>query len=239
MPPTPPALERRSKRGRPAIIDREMIVAAALSIASEDGASAVTMSSVSRRLGVGMPALYHYIRNVSELLEVVATALLADIAPPDGRLRWDRWLRAFADEFRSMLRREPLLTRIPSLSVHQPFPAQTIDRGLKALVRGGFDELTAMVVFGEFVRKVVDLVYAEHAREEQMIVGQSPLRVLRARAEGVSAGEISTLMAVLEALAKVPEDVEGVSDVLWEWNLQVELLGLRALLDDSGQRIRL
>jgi AcrR family transcriptional regulator len=215
-----------------------MIVSAALAIAAESGASAVSMSSVARRLGVGMPALYHYIRNVNELLGVVGTALLADIAPPDGRLRWDRWLRAFAEEFRSTLEREPLLTRIPSLSVHQPFPAQTIDRGLKTLVRGGFDELTAVVVFGEFVRKVVDLVYAEHARDEEMKSGQSPLLVLRARAEGLPIDEIPTLTAVLEALAKVPEDVDGVSDVLWEWNLHVELLGLQALLA-SSQRVRL
>jgi AcrR family transcriptional regulator len=216
-----------------------MIVAAALSIASEEGASAVSMSSVARRLGVGMPALYHYIRNVNELLGVVASALLADIPLPDSRLRWDRWLLAFAEEFRSTLKREPLLTRIPSLSVHQPFPAQTIERGLRTLVRGGFDELTAVVVFGEFVRKVVDLVYAEHARDEEVSIGQSPLHVLRARAEGVPATEISTLTSVLEALSSVPEDVEGVSDLLWEWNLHVELLGLRALLDDSSHHIRL
>ena len=224
--------EPRRKRGRPPIIDRDMIVGAALAIAADDGASAVTMSSVARRLGVGMPALYNHIRNVDELLGLVASALLADVPVPDVRTRWDRWLIAFADDFRAALVDEPLLTRIPSLSVHQPFPVQTVERGLRVLTRAGFVDVTAVTVFGEFIRKVVDLVYAEHARDDETRAGQSPLRVLRARAEGVAATEIPALTSVLDTLSSVPEDVDGVSEVLWQWNLHVEILGLRALLDE-------
>lgn len=232
MAATPRSDQPRRKRGRPSIIDRRMIVSTALSIAAEQGASAVTMSSVARRLGVGMPALYNHIRNLDELLGLVASALLADVPVPDVRIRWDRWLLAFADEFRATLVNEPLLTRIPSLSVHQPFPVQTVERGLRVLTRAGFDEVTAVTVFGEFVRKLVDLVYAEHARDGETRIGQSPLRVLRDRAEGVPATEIPALVSVLDALATIPEDVDGISEVLWEWNLRVEILGLRALLDE-------
>ena len=221
------------KRGRPAIIDREMIVSAALAIAAEEGASAVSMSSVARRLGVGMTALYHHIRNVDDLLGLVATALLRDMQVPDVRMRWDRWLVAFAGSFRAALIDEPLLTRIPSLSVHQPFPVQTVERGLKVLVNAGFDELTAALVFGEFVRKVVDLVFAEQARGAETEGGRSPLRVMRAGAERVPAGQIPTLSAVLAALATVPDDGQGVSEFLWDWNLRLEITGLTVLLHEG------
>jgi AcrR family transcriptional regulator len=233
MAPDRRAQETPRRRGRPATIDRARIVSAALAIAAEEGASAVTMSSVARRLGVGMPALYHHIRNVDDLLGLVATALLRDLQIPDVRMRWDRWLVAFADSFRAALIDEPLLTRIPSLSVHQPFPVHTVERGLRVLVRGGFDELTAALVFGEFVRKVVDLVFAQQARAAETKSGHSPLRVMRAGADRVAEAEIPTLSAVLEALSPVEEDPDRVSEFLWDWNLRLEILGLRALLDEG------
>ncbi len=220
--------------GRPALIDRESIVAAALAISREDGPRAVTMSGVAKRLGVGMPALYYHLRNLDELLAAVAEVRFAEMPVPDARLRWDRWLVAFANEFRALLQTEPLLVRVPYLSVHQPFPALVIDRGFRVLTRDGFSPLTAQMIFGEFLRRIVDLVYAEHARAEEAEHGVWPIGTQRARAATVTREQAPHLYALIDALGDLPDDLPEISDYIWEWNLCFELDGIRAMLGRDG-----
>ena len=223
-------VRRTGKPGRPALIDRESIVACAVELAREKGANAVSMSAVAKRLGVGMPALYYHLRNVDELLAAVGTALLADMPIPSVRLRWDRWLVAFATDFRELLLREPILVRVPHLSVHQPFPPLVVDRAVRVLVKAGFDGLNALMVYGEFVRRVVDLVYAELAREEEARQGMFPMRTLREQAAVVTPAEAPELWAVMDGLAGLPDEAPGASEALWAWNIGFEILGIKAVL---------
>jgi len=232
MPQPPPTSAARGRRGRPSLIDRDRIVSAALELSAEEGSTSVSMSSVAKRLGVATPALYYHIRNLDELLGAVAEALLSELPPPDVRLRWDRWLTSFATGFRELLRQQPILTRVPYLSVHQPFTAIMTDRGIRVLIRAGFDPPVASLAFGEFARKVVDLVYAEQSRAEETSHGDSPLRVLRERAAQAVPEQTPSLQAAVRALDGVPEAFDGIDDYVWEWNLHVELLGLAALLGE-------
>jgi AcrR family transcriptional regulator len=231
---TPRSPRRTGKPGRPALIDRESIVECAVGLAREKGANAVSMSAVAKRLGVGMPALYYHLRNVDELLAAVGTALLADMPIPSVRLRWDRWLIAFATDFRELLLREPILVRVPHLSVHQPFPPLVVDRAVRVLVKAGFDRQTAFIVYGEFIRRVVDLVYAELAREEEARQGLFPLRTLREQAAMVAPAEAPDLTALVQEWADLPDDLEGASEALWSWNIGFELLGIQAMLDGAS-----
>jgi AcrR family transcriptional regulator len=227
--PTSPTTAAR-RRGRPSVIDRDRIIAAALDIAAEDGAAAVSMSSVAKRLGVALPGLYYHLRNVDELLGLVAEALLGELAVPDVRLRWDRWLMTFATGFRDLLRAQPILTRVPYLSVHQPFPAVMTDRALRVLIRAGFDPHTASLAFGELTRKVVDLVFAEQARAEETSHGHSPLKVLRDRARIAGREDTPSLHLFLDDVEDMPDVIDGIDDFLWEWNMRVEIGGLESLL---------
>ncbi len=83
-------------------LDAEEIVTAAVDIFCESGLDAVSMRSVSTRLGVSPVPLYSRIGNKDALLDAIADRLLADVAPPahddepwgDYAARWARALRA-------------------------------------------------------------------------------------------------------------------------------------------------
>jgi TetR/AcrR family tetracycline transcriptional repressor len=78
------------------------IVAAAVQIFNEAGLDAVSMRSVSSRLGVSPIPLYSRIGNKDALVDAMADRLLADLAPAAGEdeewgpyaARWARALRA-------------------------------------------------------------------------------------------------------------------------------------------------
>jgi TetR/AcrR family transcriptional regulator, tetracycline repressor protein len=82
-------------------LDAEEIVAAAVEIFQESGLDAVSMRSVSTRLGVSPIPLYSRIGNKAALVDAIADHLLADLAPPrdegepwsEYAIRWTRQLR--------------------------------------------------------------------------------------------------------------------------------------------------
>ena len=93
-------------RGRPPRITREQIVRAARAAGGD-----VRMTDVARALDVAPAALYHHVRDRSELLELVATQVLEETAfddwIPAGAVEWDSWVRAYATAFRSALLANP------------------------------------------------------------------------------------------------------------------------------------
>jgi AcrR family transcriptional regulator len=87
-------------------LDAETIVTAAVEIFQESGLDAVTMRSVSSRLGVSPIPVYSRIGNKQALIDAIADRLLADPAPPsdDGEL-WHEYGLRWARELRRRLRR--------------------------------------------------------------------------------------------------------------------------------------
>ena len=83
-------------------LDADEIVSAAVDIFRESGLDAVSMRSVSGRLGVSPVPLYSRIGNKQALVEAIADRLLGDVAPPvdegedwaEYAVRWARALRA-------------------------------------------------------------------------------------------------------------------------------------------------
>jgi AcrR family transcriptional regulator len=87
-------------------LDADEIVTAAVEIFQESGLDAVSMRSVSNRLGVSPVPLYSRIGNKDALLDAIADRLLADLAPPsDEDEAWDAYAVRWARELRSRLRR--------------------------------------------------------------------------------------------------------------------------------------
>ena len=88
---------------KPAPLDlgADEIISAAVEIFEESGLDAVSMRSVSSRLGVSPVPLYSRIGNKDALLDAIADRLLADLAPPKNddepwgeyAMRWARELR--------------------------------------------------------------------------------------------------------------------------------------------------
>ena len=87
-------------------LDADEIVSAAVAIFQESGLDAVSMRSVSSRLGVSPVPLYARIGNKGALLDAIADRLLADLAPPSNESEsWDEYALRWAQELRTRLRR--------------------------------------------------------------------------------------------------------------------------------------
>jgi AcrR family transcriptional regulator len=66
-------------------IQRDEIVAAAMRLADERGADALTMKAVAERLGPYSPmALYRHVRNKEEIVELMLDAAIAQVPIPAG-----------------------------------------------------------------------------------------------------------------------------------------------------------
>jgi AcrR family transcriptional regulator len=86
-------------------LDRGRIVRAAITVADESGASAVTMKAVGTRLGCTPMALYRYVRSKDGLTDLMLDAVTAEIPLVSGD--WRVALRALARETRAMIKRHP------------------------------------------------------------------------------------------------------------------------------------
>jgi TetR/AcrR family transcriptional regulator, tetracycline repressor protein len=86
-------------------LDADEIITAAVEILREFGLDAVSMRSVSSRLGVSPVPLYSRIGNKDALLDAVADRLLADLPPPENTSeRWDEYAVRWTRELRARLR---------------------------------------------------------------------------------------------------------------------------------------
>ena len=80
------------------------IVDAAVEIFHESGLDAVSMRSVSTRLGVSPVPLYSRVGNRDALVDALADRLLADLAPPTNTDEpWDAYALRWSQELRSRL----------------------------------------------------------------------------------------------------------------------------------------
>lgn len=95
--------------GRRGSLDREAIVRAAVQVADEGGAAAITMSAVAGRLGSYTPmALYRYVVSKDGLVDLMLDAVTAEIDVPDAPSGdWRRDLRELAEHTWRVIRAHP------------------------------------------------------------------------------------------------------------------------------------
>ena len=93
--------------GRPAIIDRDAVLATSLQLADEQGLAAVTMQAVADRLGVTPMALYRHVANKADLLDGVVESILLEVPLPDPAEGWPDRLGALARGTRAAALRHP------------------------------------------------------------------------------------------------------------------------------------
>jgi TetR/AcrR family tetracycline transcriptional repressor len=86
-------------------LDADDIVTTAVEIFRESGLDAVSMRSVSTRLGVSPVPLYGRVGNKDALVDAIADRLLEDLAPPlvDGE-PWSDYAQRWARQLRARLR---------------------------------------------------------------------------------------------------------------------------------------
>jgi len=94
--------------GRPRILDRERVIAAAIAV----GTDRVTMKSVADELGVGVATLYKYVSDRQELMQLVAAELMGSVGlPRRGRLGWAEYSRRFALTLERSMVAQPAVIR--------------------------------------------------------------------------------------------------------------------------------
>jgi AcrR family transcriptional regulator len=81
---------------RPAPLDRERIVAAAIELADAGGLEAVSVRKVAARLDVGPMRLYGYISTKEELFDLMVDDVYAEILPAEPPGGWREALRGHA-----------------------------------------------------------------------------------------------------------------------------------------------
>ncbi|WP_433126320.1 TetR/AcrR family transcriptional regulator [Micromonospora sp. CA-240977] len=102
-----------SRLGRPATLDVNVVVAAAVKIADRDGLGGVTLPKVAESLGFTSMSLYRHVGSKDELLTLMANAALGQ-PPTIDTSDWREGLRSWAFAQRVVYQRRPWLTRVPS-----------------------------------------------------------------------------------------------------------------------------
>jgi AcrR family transcriptional regulator len=109
----PPHQQRKTRRrpatrkGRPTLT-RELIAEQALRLAGAEGFGAVTMRRLATELGVTVRALYNYVIDRAEVVDLAAGLLLAQWELPKlDAGRWEDSVRAYCAQLRRLYRRYP------------------------------------------------------------------------------------------------------------------------------------
>src|SRR2546429_7416367 len=107
----PDRMPRRRPDAKPRPrLDLELFVQAAIALLDEEGLDGLTTRRLAARLGVQSPALYWYVRDKDELLDLVADAICAPALEPaaastaDPALGWRERLEAAMRGYRAVLR---------------------------------------------------------------------------------------------------------------------------------------
>ncbi|MCX5328699.1 TetR/AcrR family transcriptional regulator [Streptomyces sp. NBC_00140] len=85
---------------RPAPLDRERIVAAAIALADEGGLEAVSLRKVAARLDAGPMRLYGYIATKQELFDLMVDEVQAELLPKEQPGDWREALSGLAHRTR-------------------------------------------------------------------------------------------------------------------------------------------
>lgn len=106
-------LSEPSRRGRPAELDVDRVVAAAVGLADRDGIAGATLPRIAGELGVTSMSLYRHVGSKDELLVLMQDAALGP--PPDlaCATSWRDGMHRWAEQQHRIFLRRPWLARLP------------------------------------------------------------------------------------------------------------------------------
>jgi AcrR family transcriptional regulator len=142
------AANQPRRRGRPAKLSRDSILAAALALLDREGADALTMRRLGSELGVEAMSLYRHFADRAALLEALADRLASELEPAPCGDDWAEALREFAAALRALARRHPAAFALLSARVLlAPSALPAIEEVLASLRRGGFTPARAVLAY--------------------------------------------------------------------------------------------
>ena len=224
--------EKVGGRGRQ-VIDRKLVVEAALSLLDEVGVDALSMRRLAERLGVKAASLYWHVKNKEELLGLLADEICAGAREPGSDLPWREKLQMLVQENRRVLLLHRDAARILAGTVPAgPNRLRLADIKLGALLEAGFSQRDA-------VRAAFMLTdYATHfVAEETRFAGvgrandlseQEELAEVRRRFEMLPEDEYPNIVTLAGHLTN--PDANG----RFEFGLEALLNGLERKLASRG-----
>ncbi|MEU8744899.1 TetR/AcrR family transcriptional regulator [Streptomyces sp. BPPL-273] len=142
-----PATPRRrptTRKGRP-VLTREIIATEALEMAGKQGFRSLTMRALASELGVTVRALYNYVEDRQDVVNLVVDHMLSSWSPPPLHPEtWEASVADYARSLRELYRHWPRALLIsldedaPPTSVH-PNRLLNLDRFLRLLQDIGLD----------------------------------------------------------------------------------------------------
>ena len=148
-------------------LDRSKMVSAGLKLLNETGLDGLTLRRLAAEMGVQAPAIYWHFSSKQQLLDHMATAVLAEaaqetaIAP--GR-RWDRWAIDHGRRLRRLFLRyrdgAKMIsgTRLMDNTLYAP-----LETSLRFLAKAGFTPSQSIVALSTLYSYVVGFVIEEQA----------------------------------------------------------------------------
>lgn len=138
-------MERPASAPR-ALLSLDRIAAAAVEIADEEGAAAVTMRRLATKLGVAPMAAYRHVAGKDDLWALMVDRVSRRLAAPDDAAGWREVLRSFALQTRELMLAHPWMGSIPLISL-TPSRMTVAERQLAALAACGLDADSMMAAF--------------------------------------------------------------------------------------------
>jgi AcrR family transcriptional regulator len=137
----------RSGRGPKAGLDVPRIVREAIAIADEEGLGALTMRRVAEALGVSPMSLYTYVRNKTELIDLMIDAA-SESPPADSETGWRQAMERLGRDVYTGFQRHPWMLQVPmTRGLMGPNQTAAIEASVRPLDREGLDGREAMAVF--------------------------------------------------------------------------------------------
>jgi AcrR family transcriptional regulator len=97
----------RAARGPAPSLSREVITAAAVTLADTQGIEAVSMRALAVELGVGAASLYRYVARKDELIDLMVDAVMGNDLEFEVRGNWREDMRSIGRGLRAMTLRHP------------------------------------------------------------------------------------------------------------------------------------
>ena len=120
-------------------LTRERVLRAAIALADERGAEALTMRNVAKELGVEAMSLYNHVANKGDLLDGMVDLVFGEIEPPASDGDWKSELRRRAIETRAALARHRwAIGEMEGRTDHGPSNLRVHDAVLGCLRAAGF-----------------------------------------------------------------------------------------------------
>jgi AcrR family transcriptional regulator len=122
------------------------IVDEAMRMADTAGMEAISLRQLAARLGVTPMALYHYVRDKDELLDLMADRLVSEVQASDelSGSTWQEALRRIGERYLAVITAHPAAPFLLSRPFESPAARQVSKRILDILARAGFGPQTAV-----------------------------------------------------------------------------------------------